>query len=230
MRASSNNHYEKSLPFTDIKIHSNKYSEDDTGYDSLSKQKRLNSISALSSSSSSSNNQFHRIMNLVKSLPSPTDVSNTSETALTVAERIAKFSQKIQSSTPKVSPIRKLNRTRIQPILDSTSDSADSFTLSNHVVFVSSYPQQNLSLIDLPPLEYIHDQRFDSTTTVDHIKNDVINIELQEQEKNLSKNFSQKIKSFGESIRSLPANVLAIVFISLIGGLIVSVIFIIIIL
>ena len=40
---------------------------------------------------------------------------------------------------------------------------------------------------------------------------------------------TSRIKRLGESIRLLPANVLAIVFISLIGGLIVSAIFIIII-
>ena len=51
MRASSNNHYQKSLPFTGIQIHSNKFSEDDTGYDSLPKQERINSTAGLSSSS-----------------------------------------------------------------------------------------------------------------------------------------------------------------------------------
>jgi hypothetical protein len=235
MRASSNNHYQKSLPFTDIKIHSNKFSEDDTGYDSLPKQERINSIAGLSSSSSSSNNQFDRIMNLLKNIPSPTDIStihNTSDIALTVAQRVAQFSKKTESTITKP-PIRKLNRTRIQPIPDSTSDSADSFVLSNHVVHVSSYRQQQ----QIPPfggeLEYIHDNRFDSTTTVDHIKNDVIAIELKEQQQQpnqILNLFSQRIKHFGESIRLLPANVLAIVFISLIGGLIVSAIFIIIIL
>jgi len=234
MRASSNNHYQKSLPFTDIKIHSNKFSEDDTGYDSLPKQERINSIAGLSSSSSSSNNQFDRIMNLLKNIPSPTDIStihNTSDTALTVAQRVAQFSKKAESIITKP-PIRKLNRTRIQPIPDSTSDSADSFALSNHVVHVSSYRQPQI-----PPfggeLEYIHDNRFDSTTTVDHIKNDVITIELKEQQQQSNQilnPLSQRIKYFGESIRLLPANVLAIGSISLIGGLIVSVIFIIIIL
>jgi hypothetical protein len=225
MRASSNNHYQKSLPFTAIQIHTNKSSEDDTGYDSLPKQERINSLAALSLSSS--DDQFNRIMNLVKSIPSPTDIStihNTSDIALTVAQRIAQFSKKTET------PIRKLNRTRIQPILDSTSDSAESFALSNHLVLVSSYPQQQI-----PPfsgtLEYIHDNRFDSTTTVDHIKDDIITIELKEQQTNsIGKKFSQRIKNLGESIRLLPANILAIVFISLIGGLIFATIFIIIIL
>jgi len=233
MQASSNNHYQKSLPFTDIKIHSTKFSEDDTGYDSLSKQQRINSIAGLSSSSSLSNNQYDRIMNLVKSIPSPTDISTThnpSEIALSVADRVAQFSKKAESSITKV-PIRKLNRTRIQPIPDSTSDSADSFALSNHVVLVSSYQQQEISPFG-GKLEYIHDNRFDSTTTVDHIKNDIIAIELKEgqQSNQILNSFSQKIKHLGETIRLLPANVLAIVFISLIGGLIVSAIFIIIIL
>jgi hypothetical protein len=116
-------------------------------------------------------------------------------------------------------PNRKLHRTRVQPIPDSTSDSADSIALSNRVVLVSPFGGK---------LEYIHNDRFDSTTTVDHIKNDVIAIELTEkQQQQQSK--SSRIKRLGESIRLLPANVLAIVFISLIGGLIVSAIFIIII-
>jgi hypothetical protein len=222
MRASSNNHYEKSIPFTDIKIHSNNFSKDDTDYNNLPKQQRMNSIADFSSSSSLSNNQFDRIMSLVKSISSTTD--NISDLNLSVAQRIAQFSKQAESTTTKV-PIRKLHRTRIQPIPDSTSDSADSFALSNHVVLVSS--------IDIPPfggkLEYIHDNRFDSTTTVDHVKNDVIAIELKEQSQQ-SNPFSQRIKRLGESIRLLPANVLAIVFISLIGGLIVSTILIIIIL
>jgi hypothetical protein len=233
MRASSNNHYQKSLPFTDIQIHSNKFSEDDTGYDSLPKQQRINSTAGLSSSSSSSNNQFDRIMNLVKSIPSPTDIStahDTSDIALSVAQRIAQFSKPTTTTT---TPLRKLNRTRIQPIPDSTSDSADSFALSNHVVLVSSYPQK-FSSIDMPPfggnLEYIHDNRFDSTTTVDHVKNDVIAIELMDKQQPnqiidtlpYNKQKLSWIKRLGESIRLLPANVLAVVFIGLIGGLIVS--------
>ena len=224
MRASSNNHYQKSLPFTDIKIHSNKFSEDDTGYDSLSKQRRMHSLACLSSSSSSlSNKQVYQIMNLVKNIPSPTDVStkyNSSEAVLSVAQRVAQYSKKTESTT---TPIRKPNRTRIQPIPDSTSDSADSIAFSNRVVLVSPFGGK---------LEYIHNDRFDSTTTVDHIKNDVIAIELtekQQQSKPLVHSFSSRIKDLGESIRLLPANVLAIVFISLIGGLIVSAIFIIII-
>jgi hypothetical protein len=174
-------------------------------------------------------------MKLVKSIPSPTDISttpNTSDFALTVAERIAQFSKKIQST--KTTPtIREFNRKRIQPMPDSTSDSAESFSLSNHLVLVSSYQEENL-----PPfggkLEYIHDHRFDSTTTVDDIKNDVITIELTEQQQQQSNEilnpFSYRIKRLGETIRLLPANVLAVVFISLIGGLLVSAIFIIIIL
>jgi hypothetical protein len=239
MRASSNNHYQKSLPFTDIQIHSNKLSEDDTGYDSLPKQQRITSTAGLSSSSSSSNIPFDRIMNLVKSIPSPIDIStahDTSDIALSVAQRIAQFSKPTQLIT---TPIRTANRKRIQPVPDSTSDSADSFALSNHVVLVSSY-QQNISSIDIPPfggdLEYIHDNRFDSTTTVDHVKNDVIAIELIDQQPNelsdtLTHNQSKLpwIKRLGESIRLLPANVLAVVFIGLIGGLIVSAILVIII-
>ena len=215
MRASSNNHYQKNLPFTDIQIHSNKYSEDETGYDSLSKHERMQSLAALSSSSSSCD----QIINLVKNLPSPTDIStayDTSDLHPSVAERVAQFSKRAQLEH--VQPLRKLNRTRIQPIPDSTSDSAESFALSNHVVVVSS--------IDLPPfggkLDYIHDDRFDSTTTVDRIKNDVIAIELTQEKSNF-------LKRFGEFIRSLPANILAVVFISLIGGLLVSAILIIVI-
>jgi hypothetical protein len=219
MRASSNNHYQNSLPFTDIKIHSNKFSEDDTGYDSLPRQQRIDSMARLSSSSSLSNNQVYRIMNLVKSIPSPTDISTThnpSEIALSVAQRVAQYSKKAELTTV---PNRKLHRTRIQPIPDSTSDSTDSIALSNRIVLVSPFGGN---------LEYIHNDRFDSTTTVDHIKNDVIAIELTEkQQQQQSK--SSRIKRLGESIRLLPANVLAIVFISLIGGLIVSAIFIIII-
>ena len=170
MRASSNNHYQNSLPFTDIKIHSNKLSEDDTGYDSLSKRQRMDSIACLSSSSSSSNNQYSRIMNLVKSISSPTDIStqhNPSEIALSVAQRVAQYSKKTELTT---TPVRKGNRTRIQPIPDSTSDSADSFALSNRVVFISSYQQENIAPFG-GKLEYVHNNRFDSTTTVDHVKN-----------------------------------------------------------
>ena len=245
MRASSNNHYQKSLPFTDIQIHSTKPSEDDTGYDSARKQSRTNSIANLSSSSSSSNKQLNHIINLIKSIPSPTDISTTqnpSDLVLTVEEGIPRYSKAIQSTT--IPPIRKLNRTRIQPIPDSTSDSADSFALSNQFVLVSSYQQQipTLSSIDIPPfgrnLEYIHDDRFDSTTTVDHVKNDVIAIELMEQQQHTNQildtlpSNEQRlswIKRLGESIRLLPANVLAVVFIGLVGGLIVSAILVIII-
>ena len=231
MRASSNNHYQNSLPFTDVKIHPSKFSDEDPGYDSLTKQERIDSFACLSSSSSSSNNQYYRIMNLVKSLPSPTDLSTTnnlSEVALTVAQRVAQYSKKTE--LPSTATIRKSNRTRIQPIPDSTSDSADSFALSNRVVLLSSYRQESIPSFG-GKLEYIHDGRFDSNTTVDHIKNDVVAIELTEQQqaKPMFSTFSSRIKSLGESIRSLPANVLAIVFISLIGGLIVSAIFIIII-
>ena len=127
-------------------------------------------------------------MKLVKGIPSPTDIStahNTSDIALTVAQRIAQFSKPTQPITTTTTPLRKLNRTRIQPIPDSTSDSADSFAVSNHVVLVSSY-RQKFSSIDIPPfggnLEYIHDNRFDSTTTVDHVKNDVIAIELMDKQ------------------------------------------------
>lgn len=229
MRASSNNHYQKSLPFTGIQIHENKSSEDDTGYHSLSKQDKFPQFPPISSSSSlASNNQYKRIIDLVKSIPSPTDVStihNTSDIALTVAQRVAEYAKKTETL-----PIRKYPRTRIQPIPDSTSDSAESFALSNHLILVSSYPQQEISSFNRR-LEYIHDNRFDSTTTVDHIKDDIITVELKDQQSNkISTYISQKIKNFGELIRSLPANVLAIVFISLIGGLILSAILIIIIL
>lgn len=227
MRASSNNHYQYSLPFTEVQIHPSKLSDEDQGYDSLPKQERMDSFANLSSSSSSSNNQYYRIMNLVKSLPSPTDLSTTnnpSEVALTVAQRVAQYSKKAE--LPTTTPIRKLNRTRIQPIPDSTSDSADSFAVSNRLVVLSSYRQESLPSFG-GKLEYIHDDRFDSNTTVDHIDNDVIAIQLTEQPQVNS--FSSRIKRLGESIRALPANVLAIVFISLIGGLIVSAIFIIII-
>ena len=232
MRASSNNYYQNFLPFTEVKIHPSKLSDEDQGYDSLPKQERMDSFACLSSSSSSSNNQFYRIMNLVKSLPSPTDLSTTnnpSEVALTVAQRVAQYSKKAE--LPTTTPNRKLNRTRIQPIPDSTSDSADSFAVSNRVVVLSSYRQESIPSFG-GKLEYIHDDRFDSNTTVDHIKNDVIAIQLTEQQpqsKPIFNTFSSRIKRLGESIRSLPANVLAIVFISLIGGLIVSAIFIIII-
>ncbi|UJR22095.1 hypothetical protein I4U23_025161 [Adineta vaga] len=245
MRASSNNYYQKSVPFTDVQIHSNKFSEDDTGYDSLPKQSRMNSTTGLSSSSSSSNNQCDQVINMVKNIPSPTDISTTHDTidiALTVAQRIEQYSKQTQSTI--TTPIRKVNRTRIQPIHDSTSDSADSFALSNHVVFVSSYRQkiQKMSSSDLPTfggnLEYIHDNRFDSTTTVDHIKNDAVTIEFMEKQQQtipiidtspINKPSLLWIQRLGNSIRLLPANVLAIVFIGLIGGLLVSVILIIII-
>ncbi|CAF2410437.1 unnamed protein product [Rotaria sp. Silwood2] len=256
MRASSNNHYQKSLPFTDIQIHKNESSEHDTGYDSLSNQfenqQKINSTAALSPSSSSSNNQVVRILDLVKNIPSPTDISITNETSYippSIAERIAKLPTKTQPTTTTI-PIRKTNRTRIQPIPDSTSDSADSFVLSHPVVVLSSYRQQisqapTISSINIPSfggnLEYIHDNRYDSTTTVDHVKNDVIAIELMEQKKKqqqpshtLDTHLHNKqqlswIYRLGESIRLLPANVLAVVFIGLIGGLFVSAIFIIII-
>ncbi|CAF1162261.1 unnamed protein product [Rotaria sp. Silwood1] len=258
MRASSNNHYKTSLPFTNIQIHTKKSSEDDTGYESLpnqfEKQQRINSNAGLSSLSSPSNNEVTRIVELVKNIPSPTDISTTNETSyipLSVAERRAEFSKRTQPTTT-TTLIRKTNRTRIHPIPDSTSDSADSHVLPNHVVFLSSYRQQisqtpTISSINIPSfggnLEYIHDNRYDSTTTVDHVKNDVIAIELMEQQQqqqqqqpshtldSLIHNKQQLswINRLGESIRLLPANVLAIVFMGLIGGLFVSVIFVIII-
>ncbi|CAF1211719.1 unnamed protein product [Adineta ricciae] len=242
MRASSNNYSKKVLPFTDTTIHSNKFSEDETGYDSLPKQARINSTAGLSSSSSSSNDQYDRIMNLVKSMASSTDISTAHDgidTVVNVAQRIAQYSKQTQSNL--TVPIRKMNRTRVQPIPDSTSDSADSFALLNHTVLVSSYRQKipTVSSIDIPPfggnLEYIRDNRFDSTTTVDHVKNDVVAIELLEKQQqtnpivdSANEQPSSRIKRLGELIRSLPANILAIVFISLIGGLFVSVILIII--
>jgi len=225
MRASSNNHYQKSLPPADIPIHSTKRSEDDTGYYSLP------------------NDPLDDIIILVEKFPSPTDISttdNTSDLVLSVKQHVAQYSKIIQSTPP---PTRKLHRTRVQPIPDSTSDSADSFALSNHPVLVSSY-QQQISSIDIPPfggdLEFKHDNRFDSITTVDHVKNDVIAIELMEQSQQqqtnqildtLPSNEQQLswIKRLGESIRLLPANLLAVVFIGLVGGLIVSVILVIII-
>jgi hypothetical protein len=228
MRASSNNHYQKSLiPFADIPIHSTKRSEGDTGYYSLP------------------NDPLDDIIILAEKFPSPTDIStthNTSDLVLSVEQRIVEYSKIIQSTTPPP-PTRKLHRTRVQPIPDSTSDSADSFALSNHLVLVSSY-QQQISSIDLPSfggdLEFKHDNRFDSITTVDHVKNDVIAIELMEQSQQqqtnqildtLPSNEQQLswIKRLGESIRLLPANLLAVVFIGLVGGLIVSVILVIII-
>ena len=233
MRAASNNHYQRSMPFKDTPIHSTKLSEDDTGYDSSPNKDdakaRISSRAGLSSSSSSSNHQFDRIMNLVKSLPSPTDISSihqTSDLALSVAQRIVQFSK--LPTTANNSPTRKLNRTRIQPLPDSTSDSADSFALSNHLVLVSSHPKEHSPFPG--SLEYIHDDRFDSTTTVDHVKNDVIAIELMEQplHQPVELPLARKqtawpwIGRFGESIRLLPANILAVVFISLLGGLLFS--------
>ncbi|CAF1116855.1 unnamed protein product [Rotaria sordida] len=257
MQASSNNHYQKSLPFTDIQIHTNKSSEDDTGYDSLpnqyEKQQRINSIAGPSSSSSLSHNQYAFVMNYVENIPSPTDISTTNETSdiyPSVLKLIAEFPKKSQPTTTTTPiPNRKTHRTRVQPIPDSTSDSADSFAQPNHVVLLSSYRQQisqvpTISSINIPSfggsLEYIHDNRYDSTTTVDHVKNDVIAIELMEQQQQQQPNHTLDthlynkqqlswINRLGESIRLLPANVLAIVFIGLIGGLFVSAIFVIII-
>ena len=219
------------MPFVDIPIHSTKFSEDDTGYDSSPSKgdakARIASRAGLSSSSSSSNNQCDRIMHLVKSLPSPTDLSashKTSDLTLSVAQRIAQFSK------PSASP-RKLNRTRVQPLPDSTSDSADSFVLSNHLVLVSSHskalPRTPMaSASDLPPfagrLEYVHDDRFDSTTTVDHVKNDVIAIELIEPLSKEKQTSVPWIGRLGESLRLLSNNVLAVVFISLLGFLLFS--------
>ncbi|CAF1235539.1 unnamed protein product [Adineta steineri] len=232
MRASSNNYHQYPLPFaTDVvEIHSNKLSEDDTGYDSLPKQSRMSSTARLSLKS---------MLNMINNIPSSTDISTANDVIdkpLLVKKRIAQFSQQTQPITTTLP-----QRTRVKPIPDSTSDSADSIPLSNHVEFVSSY-QQQIPIIDIPPfggnLEYIHDNRFDSTTTVDNVKNDVIAIELTEQQQRInqsvdplssSKQHLSLIERLGESIRLLPANVLAIVFIGLIGGLIVSVILVIII-
>ncbi|CAF4126340.1 unnamed protein product [Adineta steineri] len=234
MRASSNNYHQYPLPFaTDVvEIHSNKLSEDDTGYDSLPKQSRMSSTAGISLKS---------MLNMINNIPSSTDISTANDVIdkpLLVKTRIAQFSQQTQPITTTLP-----QRTRVKPIPDSTSDSADSIPLSNHVEFVSSY-QQQIPIIDIPPfggnLEYIHDNRFDSTTTVDNVKNDVIAIELMEQQQQqrinqsvdpLSSNKQNLswIERLGESIRLLPANVLAIVFIGLIGGLIVSVILVIII-
>ncbi|CAF1257173.1 unnamed protein product [Adineta steineri] len=232
MRASSNNYHQYPLPFaTDVvEIHSNKLSEDDTGYDSLPKQSRMSSTAGISLKS---------MLNMINNIPSSTDISTANDIIdkpLLVKTRIAQFSQQTQSITTTLP-----HRTRVKPIPDSTSDSADSIPLSNHVEFVSSY-QQQIPIIDIPPfggnLEYIHDNRFDSTTTVDNVKNDVIAIELMEQQQRInqlvdplcsSKQHLSWIERLGESIRLLPANVLAIVFIGLIGGLIVSVILVIII-
>ena len=158
-------------------------------------------------------------MSFVKTLPSPTDVSTslaTSELALTVAQGIAHFSR----PSP---PARKFNRTRVQPLPDSTSDSADSFAVSNHLMLVSPYDKQlshtaTLSSNDMPSfggsLDYIHDDRFDSTTTVDHVKNEAIAVELIDS--------TIKPSTIAQSIRLLPTNVLAVVFVGLIGGLLVS--------
>ncbi|CAF3339178.1 unnamed protein product [Rotaria socialis] len=247
MQATSNNHYQSTLPFTPIQSHSNKSAEDDTGYDSFTnqaeKQERIRSIAGLSSSSS--NNQVQRIVNIVANIPSSPNISTANETsdiAISVTECIAKFSKNTESiRTKTVSPIRKINRTRIQPLLDVTSDSADSF--------VQSYEKQisqdpTISSIDIlqfsGALEHICDTRFDSITTVDHVKNDVIAIELMEQQQQQKNQILDThlhhntqplswINRLGESIRSLPANVLAVVFIGLIGGLFVSAIFVIII-
>ncbi|CAF2073021.1 unnamed protein product [Rotaria magnacalcarata] len=245
MQATSNNHYQTTLPFTPIQSHSNKSSEDDAGYDSITdqaeKQERIRSIAGLSSSSS--NNQVQRIVNIVANMPSYPNISTTNETndiAISVTECIAKFSKNAEPTRTKtVSPTRKINRTRIQPLLDVASDSADSF--------VQSYEKQisqdpTISSIDIlrfsGELEHICDTRFDSITTVDHVKNDVIAIELMEQQKNNqmldthlhhNKQHLSWINRLGESIRLLPANVLAVIFIGLIGGLFVSAIFVIII-
>ena len=240
MRASSNNYYQKSLPFTDIPIHSNKFSEDETGYDSLPRQPRMNSTAGLSSSSFSSNNEVDDIVAMVKDMPSPTDVSityDTFATALSVAQRVAQFSEHTHSNI--ATSTRKVHRTRVQPIPDSTSDSADSFALSNGAGLIPSYRQHipAIASIELPPfggnLAYIHDDRFDSNTTVEHLKNDVVAVELMEQRTNpivdtWPSNKQSGIERLGESIRLLPANVLAVVFIGLVGGLLVSVILVII--
>ena len=63
-------------------------------------------------------------------------------------------------------------------------------------------------------LDYIHDDRFDSTTTVDHVKNEAIAVELIDS--------TIKPSTIAQSIRLLPTNVLAVVFVGLIGGLLVS--------
>jgi hypothetical protein len=219
-----------------MKIHSNRLSEDDTGYDSALNQsdskELINSTTGLSSASSSQ--QIDHILNLVKAISSPTDISTshqTSDIVLSVKQRIARFSQQIPIST------RKINRTRVQPLPDSTSDSADSFAVSNHLL-VSSYNKPlvhtpTISSIDLTALssslEYIHDDRFDSTTTVDHMKNDIIAIEFIEPTSNQSSEIcttikppSSWIRRVDESIRLLPANLLTIVFFGLLGGILVS--------
>lgn len=231
MRASS-----KSLPFTEISIHSNKFSEDDTGYESLQNQsdkhQRIKSIGGLSSSSSSTNNVINFVMDCVKNTPSPINLAtgnDSNEAVSRVAQIAAKFSQKHQS--PIATPIHKIKRKRVRPMVNSTSDSTDSFALSNHPAFIS--PSFGGTL------DYVHDDRFDSTTTVDHVKNDIIAIELAEQQKKTSQLVEsipqQKEKTIswinrlGESIRLLPANVIAVVFMSLIGAIFVSALFVIII-
>ena len=217
MQASSNNHSRTPLPFTDRATHSNKFSEDDTGYESQpnTSEKQLR----LSSSPSPSNHQCDRILSLVKTLPSPTDVSTclaTSELALMVASRLPQF--------PRQSPpARKFHRTRVQPLPDSTSDSADSFAVSNHLMLVSPYDKQlsrtaTLSSNDMPSfggsLDYIHDDRFDSTTTVDHVKTETVAIQLIDS--------TIKPSAITPSIRLFPTNVLTVVSVGLIAGLLVS--------
>ena len=249
MRAASNNN-QKSLPFAEVKVHSSKLSEEDTGYDSFANlsdpKARINSAAGLSfssSSSSSSNNQVDQVVDFVKSLPSPTDLSTTPETsdiALSVAQRIVQFSKHTPPPLPPSAiPTRKIVRTRVQPLPDSTSDSADSFARSISKPLVHT---ATISLINLPPfssnLEYVRDDRFDSTTTVDHVKNDVIAIEFIEhhpqkspsqllldtriQEQQHQSQPLPLIERFGESLRLLPANVLAVIVLGLATGLVVS--------
>lgn len=253
MRDTSNNHYKKSLPFADTQIHSNKFSEGDTNYDDQTvKHKRINHTTDVVPSSSSSANQIDKILDLVEDIPSPKDISTTnitSSTCLTIAERIAQFQNPPELlSKPTIPLPHKPIRTRIKPIPDSTSESAESFIVSSHgnsdSLSRKQTPQtETISSINIPrfvgDLKHIRDNRFDSITSIDHVKDDVIAIELMEQQQQqpnqlIDTHVQNKpqlswIDRLGESIRLLPANILAIVFIGLIGGLFISFIFVIII-
>ena len=257
MRELSNNHHRRSLPFTDIQIPSTKAREDDPGYDSLpnqyAKQSRINSIANLSSSSSLSN-EIHHITSLVKNIPSPTDISTIQDAGNTTSDAVQYAVQLCEKIQPSTTSTPNQNRKRVRPVPAISSDSADSFALSNRVVIFPSSRQQPsqvamISSIGVPTLarnvKYVHNNHFDSSTkaTVDHVEKDIINIELEKQQQEQQqqqpstifdtlaghKQQFSWIDRLGESIRLLPANVLAIVFIGLIGGLFVSVIFVIII-
>ena len=86
-------------------------------------------------------------------------------------------------------------------------------------MLVSPYDKQlsrtaTLSSNDMPSfggsLDYIHDDRFDSTTTVDHVKTETVAIQL----------IDSTIKP--SAIRLFPTNVLTVVSVGLIAGLLVS--------